>query len=137
MSKNFNGPDFDLTQEMIDTLTQAPELRRKDIMETPEIISEFPDRLCIEHTSRFFSTSCTHVGVKLSVKGGEQYETNNIVEYCASGRWVRMGRRDESGKLVRNRKAYETTRYENVDIELYWRYGPSRQVRRALKRVGG
>lgn len=109
----------------------------KKSLSSAEIISEFPDRLCIEVKSRFFSTSCPHVGVKISHSGNEPIESNDIVEYCASGRWIRLGKRDEAGKLVRVRGGFDTTRIENVDIELYWRYGPSRQVRRALKRVGG
>ena len=103
----------------------------------PEIVSEFPDRLCIEHKSRFFSTSCPHVGVRVSYQGSEPIESNDIVEYCSSGRWIRLGKRDAGGNLVKHRTGFDTTRIENVDIELYWRYGPSRQVRRALKRVGG
>ena len=107
-----------------------------ELFEKTETISGFPDRLCIEHKSRFFSTSCPHVGVKISHGGSEPIESNDIVEYCSSGRWIRLGKRDAAGNLVKHRTGFETTRLENVDIELYWRYGPSRQVRRALKRIG-
>lgn len=96
-----------------------------------EIISEFPDRLCIEAMSKFFSTSCAYVGVRV-----DGVESNDIVEYCLSGRWVRIGQRDAGNNLIRERLNFKTTHKWDVDIELYWRYPASRQVRRALKRVG-
>ncbi len=131
-------PDIVMGEEMYDAMTEQTLAEFKKSLSSAEIISEFPDRLCIEHKSRFFSTSCPYVGVKISYDETSQvFESNDIVEYCLSGRWVRLGKRDAAGNLIKHRSGFETTRYENVHIELYWRYGPSRQVRRALKRVGG
>ena len=93
--------------------------------------TEFPDRLSIEPQSKFFSTSCAHVGVLLNGKPG-----TTVIEYCRSGRWVRLGEFGEDGFLKKVNRKYVATQLWDVDIELYWRVRPSRQVRRALKRVG-
>lgn len=115
------------TEQSVATLLIASRQQGK----TVETISEFPDRLCIEQNSKFFSTSCPHVGVKI-----DGVEQNDIIEFCSSGRWVRVGERSLDGSLVRTRTGFETTTKWDVDIEVYWRLQPSRQVRRALKRVG-
>lgn len=104
--------------------------RRFEVIE-----SDLPDRLCLEQNSRFFSTSCSFVGC---VVNGE--DSSDVVEYCASERWVRLAVRDETGKIRRDRERWPhgllTTRLDDADVKPYWRKTPSRQVRRALRRLG-
>lgn len=89
-----------------------------------------PDRACIERDSRFHSPALPYLGVRVS-----GVERNDVVEYCVSGRWARIGQLDETGraKPLRGYKMQADLR-ENVDVEPFWKAQPPRQVRRALAR---
>lgn len=94
---------------------------------------DLPDRLCIERDSPHYSSSTALIGVRVN---GE--DNGNVVEYCVSGGWVRLGVRDHEEKIKRDpqRRPYglQTTRLDGVEVEPYWRQNPSRQVRRAMAR---
>lgn len=92
-----------------------------------------PNRLCIEGNSRFHSAATPYIGVRID---GE--ESKDVVEYCVSGRWVRLGKRATPGGPIL-RKPFsvhelQTEMLHDVTVEPYWRSQPSRQVRRALAR---
>lgn len=95
--------------------------------------ADLPDRLCIERHSRFYSTAITFVGVRI-----EGAESRDVVEYCQSERWVRLAIRNDDDKIKRepgSSTALQATLLEDVEIEVYWKVQPSRQVRRALRRI--
>lgn len=84
----------------------------------------------MERSSDYFYDACEFIGVR--VNGEEQAQT---VEFCVSGRWARIAILNPDKTLKRDvNRTIRTTKVEGVDIEVYWRLKPSRQVRRALAR---
>jgi hypothetical protein len=104
-------------------------------VEKEEIISEFPDRISIEPSSKYFSSSAHYIGIRVKLKQSE-VEVKDCIEYCSSGRWLIMGKRDSMGRLIRVKGLYHSQTFYDADFEVYWRHKPSRQIRRALKRIG-
>jgi hypothetical protein len=101
---------------------------------TPPLPDGIPDRLCIEGNSRYHSPATPYIGVRIN---GSAEDSGDVVEYCVSGRWVRLGVRGTDGSINRvpgKLHDLETTRLDDVAVEVYWRIQPSRQVRRALAR---
>lgn len=107
----------------------------KDRLPTPPLPEGIPDRLCIEGDSPYHSAATPYIGVKIN---GSTEDSGDVVEYCVSKRWVRLGVRPEPGKPIKrvpgSMYKLETTRLDDVAVEVYWRTQPSRQVRRALAR---
>lgn len=95
---------------------------------------DLPDRLSIERDSPFYSSAIQFVGVRIA-----GVESRDVVEYCISGRWVRLAVRNEADEIKRDPErrphGLQTTRLDGVEIEPYWRQQPSRQIRRALRRA--
>lgn len=92
---------------------------------------EFPDRLSIERGSRYYSSACEFIGVNI-----DGVESKNIVAYHCSGRTARVAIRTENGSLIPDgRGGYKSEVVNDVDIEVFWRVQPSRQVKRALRRM--
>lgn len=109
-----------------------PSLQKPEELEPTPLPEGIPDRLSIEGDSPFFSSATLYVGVRLD---GE--ENRDVVEYCVSGGWARLGVRGADGQIKRaggHPYRLETTRRDKVAVEPYWRIEPSRQVRRAMAR---
>lgn len=96
---------------------------------TPIEVSDLPDRLSVDRSSRFFTAVGAYVGVRFN--GVEQA---GAVEFCVSGGWVRIGQPNLKGKITQKEAVEAPKSYGKV--ETYWRMTPSRQVRRQLARVG-
>ncbi len=102
------------------------------VLPTPPLPEGIPDRLCIESHSRYHSPATPYIGVRID---GSDEDSGDVVEYCVSERWVRLGVRGADGQINRvGRYGLETTTLRAVAVEVYWRIPPSRQVRRALAR---
>lgn len=90
---------------------------------------DLPDRLSLDHSSKFYTNVGHYVRVSLN---GE--DVPGCVEYCVSGGWVRLAEPGPDGKVTRDAVATAEKTFGLVTLD--WRMSPSRQVRRALARVG-
>jgi hypothetical protein len=85
----------------------------------PDPQEPLPDRLCIDERSPFFGPPelTNRIGVRF--KGVER---DNVVEYCVSEGWVRLGVRDYRGRMSKygdgNWRA--TPRTQGL-VEPYWK----------------
>ena len=113
--------------------TLAHETAETVEIEKPEIDPDIPDRICVERDSRHYANVGSMLGIRI-----DGVETENVVEYCISKGWVRVGRM-VNGKLARTlggRGRPITDDRSGVTVEPYWKVQPSRQIRRQLRRLG-
>lgn len=92
-----------------------------------------PDRLCIERNSRFNSPAVDYIAVRID----GQERDSDVVEYCISEGWARIGVKGPDGRILRQPgRVYDlqTNRLSGVKVEPYWKSPPPRNVRRALAR---
>jgi hypothetical protein len=90
---------------------------------------EIPNRLSIEHDSRYYTPLGSYIGVRFK---GEDV-TGRVVEYNRSMKWVRLVHPDLAGKPL-TREQVRQAEMRVGEVETYWRSQPSRQVRRQLAR---
>lgn len=78
-----------------------------------------PDRLCIDKSSPYFGDPALTNRIGVRFKGVER---TNVVEYCVSEGWVRLGVRDYRGRMSQygdgNWRA--TPRTQGL-VEPYWK----------------
>lgn len=94
---------------------------------------ECPDRVSISRSSsHYYPMIGLYLGVRIN---GE--ERKDVVEYCASEGWAKIGEKDDKGDIKTDWKGNpkSTTKYD-VHVAPYWKERPSRQVRRAMLRAG-
>lgn len=88
---------------------------------------DFPDRLSMDRRSPYFSAATSHIGIRL-----DGVEMTQAVEYCITGRWVRIADARPGEKLSQDQVTGAKRRYGTVEV--FWRREPNRQIRRQLQR---
>ena len=76
-----------------------------------------PDRASCEVGTKFFFKDCGNI--RISIDGVEQIA--NVREYCVSGGWARVFRRDASGNPIRSAVGGVGIKKVHGAIKVWWR----------------